>query len=217
MNELQKYREKFRKEVVPSYYSAKWHIFFLVIMVLTFFIATLQQIQSFHWMGVLIFGATIFYSNLHVYLIHRFTLHRRVWGLHWAHDMHIIHHQLYVDEKIEFEEWNDLYMLLMPPKILLMYYFVYCPLVLSIVYLILPLHLFWYSALGFSLWFGYYELIHFIEHMPRKHWIMKFPYFRFLRRFHEVHHSQKLKNIRHFDIAIPMFDYLFKTNDKLRD
>lgn len=210
--QMRDYRKKFRAEIIPKSYNAKIHLMFLLLVVPLLTLMALVQIEEFTIIGILCFFLAIVYCNLHVYIVHRFFLHQKMPLMKWAHEMHMIHHLLYDEDNMEYEELNDIYMLLMPPKILALYYLIYCPLILVIIYQFVSLNNFFYIAAAFMLWFGYYEIIHFIEHLPDKHPIMKFSYARFLKRFHKGHHHQQYMHKANFDIAIPSFDFVFGSN-----
>jgi hypothetical protein len=109
-----------------------------------------------------------------------------------------------------YDEINDVYMLLMPPWLQLVYFLIYLPLATLILAAIAPLFLILPFMLGLILWYGLYESVHWIEHLPKDHWTMKLRMFDWLRRHHITHHSE-LKDKANFGIVEPSMDYLFRT------
>jgi len=207
---LKHFRDELRSEIIPQYYSAKIHLIFLLIIVpLTTIYPLLKATSSFF--GILVFSGTIILINFYFYLIHRFLLHRSIKGFKWCYKMHMIHHRLYDENNMQYEKLNDLYMLLMPPAITLLYYIIMVPLIGFSASLLLPKELVSYALSAAFFFWGLYELNHYIEHLDKEHKCFKFSFFRFIRTHHEVHHNHRLMNTRNFDIALGMSDYLFKS------
>jgi hypothetical protein len=211
--DVQAYREKFRKEVLPGYYSGKVHLWFLIIITPILFLTPLFFVK-FSWTGVILFVASIWYCNFLVYLLHRYILHRKVKGLKWTADMHMHHHLLYTEDKMQYEHIDDIYMLLMPPSIWAYYHFIHVPVNFLIASYFVSTNELLYIISAFYLWQGYYELSHYIEHLPDDHWTMKIPYCKWIQEHHKIHHRLNLMNSKHFDIGIPINDPLLGTKYK---
>lgn len=209
MNNVQAYRIQFRKEILPAHYSGRWHLGLLFTLVPTAFIYSLTYIEKWEWQGLLAAIFFVFSIHLYFYWIHRFMLHKKMKFFNWAYKMHVCHHRLYDENNLAYEQINDIYMLLNPPFIALMYYFILGPIILVPLYLILPPNLFWYIVSAFIIWYGLYEAAHFIEHQDDRSKIFKFPPFRWLQNHHRQHHNHKIMNKVCFDITFPFNDYIF--------
>lgn len=211
INTLKKMRNELREEIIPSYYSAKAHLLFLWVFVPLSTIYPLLNID-FSLFGVIVFLITLLLINYYFYLIHRYLLHRNIKGFKWCYKMHMIHHKLYNEDHMEYEELNDIYMLLMPPMITILYYLVMIPLITIIAKILLPQAIVNYAISSSFFFWGLYEFNHYCEHLNNDHKIFKIKFFKFLSNHHKHHHNHKLMNNKNFDIALGINDYLFKTN-----
>ena len=120
----------------------------------------------------------------------------------------IVHHGLYKGDDSFFveEELHAEHVLLKPyalPGLIALH--------LPIIYLIdrywLP-----HTALTFFLatlaYFVVYEFTHYNMHVPRKQFVERFAWFRFLRQHHKLHHRYMQKN---FCVLIPLADWMCGT------
>jgi sterol desaturase/sphingolipid hydroxylase (fatty acid hydroxylase superfamily) len=208
---IDRYRAIFRKKVIPPYYQGKMHLFiFTALELLSLFICGL--FINWNWWTPFVIFISLFQASILTYFIHRFLLHQKFYGFHWAFKMHHWHHTFYVPGKMTYDDLNDIYMLLMPPWLQLVYFILYLPLATLILInltqvkmiIVLP------YIFGLIMWYGIYELIHWTEHLPIDHSFMRFKFVNWLRRHHIVHHSE-LKDKANFGIVEPSMDYLFGT------
>lgn len=214
MNSIHAYRVQFRNEILPPNYSGKWHLGILFTIVPVAFLYSITFIDKWDWRCFLGAITFIFLMHLYFYWIHRFMLHKKMKYFDWAYKMHVCHHRLYDENNLAYEQINDIYMLLNPPLIALMYYFVLGPIILVPLYFILPLNLFWYITSAFIIWYGLYEAAHFIEHQDNKSIIFKIPLFRWLQSHHRHHHNHRIMNKVCFDITFPFNDFIFGSTPK---
>jgi hypothetical protein len=152
---------------------------------------------------------SLFYATTFTYFLHRFLLHRPVPGLRWAHKMHTWHHTFYQSHEMEYDDLDDVYMLLMPPWIQLVYFFLYLPLLTFLLNFVFPTDVVAHFVFSLITWYGVYEFVHWVEHLPATHPLMCLPGAHRLRRHHVLHHSKKLEV--NFGIVEPSLDYLFNT------
>lgn len=207
--DLARYRTTFRRKVIPTYYRGRLHIAIFIFLELTALVSCGVMI-NWQWWTPLMILFSIFQASVLTYFIHRYLLHQKFPGFHWAHKMHHWHHTFYRPQNMPYDEINDIYMLLMPPWLQLVYFLIYLPLATLILAAIAPLFLILPFMFGLILWYGLYESVHWIEHLPKDHWAMRFRLFDWLRRHHITHHSE-LKDQANFGIVEPSMDYLFGT------
>lgn len=206
---LERYRTIFRQKVIPSYYRADLHL--IIFCVLEFSALSLTGVLiNWQWWTPFIILGSMFQASVFTYFLHRFLLHRKLPGFGWAHKMHHWHHTFYPPEKMTFDNLNDVYMLLMPPWLQLVYFLIYLPVMTMAFAWFAPMKIILPFMFGLVLWYGTYELVHWLEHLPAEHPVMKLRVVNWLRRHHIVHHS-KLKDQANFGIVEPSMDYLFKT------
>lgn len=206
---MERYRKAFRQKVIPWYYRGALHVTLFSVIQLAAIIYTGLHIN---WSvnAFLIIAGSLGYATTFTYFLHRFLLHRPVTGLKWAHKMHHWHHTFYQSRYMEYDSLDDVYMLLMPPWIQIFYYAVYLPLLTLLVGLVFSGEVVLPFIFGLTMWYGIYELVHWMEHLPSSHMAMKIPFMRQLREHHIIHHS-KLKDEANFGIVEPSWDYIFGT------
>lgn len=207
---LSRYRATFRRTVIPSYYSAKLHILFFVAFEAVALLLIGVRID-WSWTVPLVVLVSFLWATVSLYFLHRFLLHRRVPGFAWAHKLHHWHHTFYQAHQMQYDALDDVYMLLMPPWIQLLYFAVYLPSVVGVCTLALPEPLVIQVAWGLTLWYGLYEAVHWIEHLPDSHPLLRLSFFRSMKRHHVVHHHPRLKDSRNFGIVEPSQDFLWGT------
>lgn len=209
--DIGRYRNTFRKKVIPGYYRGETHIVIFTVMELMALIITALFI-NWHWWTPLVIMGSILQASILTYFIHRFLLHKKLPGFKWAHKMHHWHHTFYRPEKMTYDDLNDVYMLLMPPWLQLVYFVIYLPLMTLLIAYFAPISMVAILPfmLGLILWYGIYELIHWVEHLHPEHRLMNFSFISWLRRHHVIHHSH-LKDEANFGIVEPSMDYLFGT------
>lgn len=206
---MQRYRKAFREKVIPWYYKGALHVaLFSVIQIAAIFYV--GSMISWDFLAVLIVIGALMYATTYTYFLHRYLLHKPVTGLKWAFKMHHWHHTFYQSRYMEYDSLDDVYMLLMPPWLQLFYFAVYLPFLAFIFTLVFSKELVLPFIFGMTLWYGIYELVHWIEHLPKNHITMKLPFMKWLREHHIVHHS-KLKDEANFGIVEPSWDFFLRT------
>lgn len=206
-----KFRQQFREDIIPSFYSGQLHVLFNFSTLLFAFLFPLTQLTnltSFFLVLIII----LILGNLVVFLIHKFILHQTHPLFKFAYKIHTIyHHQFFTDKNLVYDGPKDFYILFFPTwvvmgHIILMYGLIYqTPLFNNAPDIA---HL----TFSFSnLYFLLYEILHYISHLPENSPLLKFPFFRIMRKHHLNHHNPKLMNSKNFNIVFPLFDFLFGT------
>ncbi len=207
---LARYRQHFRAKVIPPYYSARVHLVLFVLFELLAVVISGQWVPwSFH--SPLWILMAIVWASTALYLVHRFMLHKKLPGFGWAYKMHHWHHTFYQAHEMEYDELNDVYMLLMPPWLQATYFMLYLPLVAWLLSLFLPAVFVPHLVFTLTLWYGLYEVIHWIEHLPNQHALMRLAWARWMKQHHVGHHHPRFKDSKNFGIVEPSQDYLWGT------
>jgi hypothetical protein len=205
---LARYRRHFRSKVIPKHYSARVHITLFALFEVAALVITGLWVdwnrESPVWMVV-----SVAWASSALYLVHRFMLHRKLPGFAWAHKMHHWHHTFYQSFEMEYDQLDDVYMLLMPPWLQATYFLVYLPLVAWLLSQFLPATFVPHLVFTLTLWYGLYEVIHWVEHLPDTHPVMRQGWARAMKRHHVIHHHPKHKDSRNFGIVEPSQDYLW--------
>ncbi len=206
---MERYRKAFRQKVIPRYYRGSLHVAAFAVIQLVALVVVAARVR---WSleAIIIIGMALTYATTFTYFLHRFLLHRKIPGFGWAHKMHHWHHTFYQSHAMEYDTLDDVYMLLMPPWIQLFYYVVYLPVLTLATGLIFGSEVIVPFIFGLTLWYGIYELIHWMEHLPPGRGLLRHSLFRWLRNHHVIHHS-RLKDEANFGIVEPSWDYVFGT------
>ena len=211
-NDVLAFRESFRAEKIPSWYSGILHLSFngLVLVALTIGLyAQLNDVTPLEW---LTFPLVMLLGNIAVYAIHRFPLHmiyepiyEHTFKVHTEH-----HHYFFTDDLIIYEGVRDFYILFFPPTVVLGFSLMFLPGCYFILdFFSASANVIWLYLGTSALYFLLYEVLHYISHLPEEHPILFFPLFRYMRNHHVTHHNTKLMYRYNFNIVYPLCDVLF--------
>jgi hypothetical protein len=206
---MDRYRRAFRKKVIPRHYSGIIHIALFSSIQLS---AILIQGIFLEWSKntLFILLLALMWGTTFTYFLHRFLLHKKLPFFDWAFKMHHWHHTFYQTQNMQYDHIDDIYMLLMPPWIQLLYYLIYLTGLIWVAGFFLSREFALTFSLGLTLWYGIYELVHWIGHLPENHWTMKIPCMEAVRKSHSIHHL-KMKRVTNFGIVEPSWDYILGT------
>ncbi len=211
------YRERFRKEEIPGWYSGPLHVFFNAATLIGLCLYCAFRMQDLTLAEWLVFPLTMLIGTLSVYLIHRFPLHHNYWFFPYAYKVHTkMHHQFYTYDDIVYDNPRDFYILFFPIEVVLGHALIYSPLAFFLVAWVATANAGYMFVLGSAVYFMLYEILHYISHLPDNHPILKIGYFNFMREHHRLHHDPKIMNIKNFDIVLPLFDWITGTMTKER-
>ncbi len=120
----------------------------------------------------------------------------------------IVHHGLYKGDDSYFvaDDQHPEHILLKPyalPAIVL----IHLPLMIAVDRYLIH-HTLIGSLTATILYFVVYEYMHWNMHVPRRHFVERFAWFRFLRQHHKLHHRYYMKN---FCVLFPLADLCFGT------
>ncbi len=208
--DLARTRDHFRRHVIPPRYSARAHIVFFCLFELVAIFLT-GSFVDWSWRSPVYVLLCFAWATTFVYLIHRFTLHRKVPGFGWAFRLHHWHHAIYLPGHMQYEELNDVYMLLMPPWIQGLYFFVYLPALAVALSFVLPLTFIFHLLFALTLWYALYEAVHWVEHLSDEHPLSRFKIVQGLQEHHVWHHHPEFRDHCNFGIVEPSHDYLWGT------
>jgi len=213
-----KYREEYRKQDIGNQYSGIRHLLITSSIITLFVIYSILQLENLYISEIFIIPITIILGNLTVYLIHRFPMHHKIEALYFIFRNHTpIHHHLFDESSMEYENTRDFKMILLSPILIITVLF----------FFIIPNHLlfsFLFSnnvgnlfLIVSTLYMGVYEWMHLSFHTPKAHWVNRIPWVFRMRRHHTMHHQKTIMNQVNFNIVFPLCDVIFNSiqkNDK---
>ncbi len=151
----------------------------------------------------------LFLGSAFVYWFHRYVLHRPTRLFYFAYEKHTLQHHRFFDyEHITRDERDDLHAMLFPwwsgLPLLALSYGVSLGLTPVLGENVALLSMFMMNG-----YFGLYELVHTVSHLPDEHVLARLPVLSFLREHHRLHHEPALMGKHNFNVVIPLFDWWF--------
>lgn len=213
----QRFRDRYRSEVLPAGYSG-WRHVALVAFVGPSVIAAALWFASRSWKpgDFWVVPATLLIANVVEYLAHRGPMHHRVKGLTLLHLRHSArHHRYFTTEAMCFESMRDFHAVLFPPVLLMFFGGIAALLGLLASLLLTPAG----AALFFATSMGYYllyEVLHFLYHVPDDWMAADLPGVRWLANLHRLHHDPPHMMERNFNLVFPLCDWIVGTLDSGR-
>jgi hypothetical protein len=149
-------------------------------------------------------------GNLTVFVLHKYPLHRRILGLEVAYKIHtLLHHRYFTDKHIHFESTRDFYMVFFPISVVVGFVAAFLPLNYFLLSFVFSSNVVFLSVGMSAVYFILYEVFHFISHLRDDAWILKIPYFNYMRNHHRLHHHPGYMSRRNFNLVYPLGDWLF--------
>jgi len=143
------------------------------------------------------------------WFIHRYWMHNLSKRLPFLFKKHRIHHQLYTDQRMSIESYQELYFVLTPFQAIVLIFITIIPIFLILYFISLNVAcLFIIVTLAY---FIVYEMTHTTYHLPAHHWLKSNSIITFLSKHHTTHHHPKHKVKYNFNVTFPLFDWLKKT------
>lgn len=206
------YRQYFREEIIPTYYYGRLHVLINGLLLLGIIFFSCSKIEAPTFFQFLLLPLMLVVGNIAVFIIHRYILHRKISFFPYAYKIHTqMHHQFFTDEHIVYRDTRDFYILFFPPEVVIVFSFVFCPMIFFMASLLFSFNVAYFLVLGAAIYFILYEVFHFISHLPLEHFLLKFPLFFYMREHHRHHHNPKLMRDYNFNIVYPLCDFIFKT------
>jgi hypothetical protein len=173
----------------------------------------LWKIENWYASTWLIIGFSLVFGNFGEYAIHRWLGHKKQSWARLFYQRHTgDHHHFFVTELMTCDSKKDWRVLFFPAWLIIaVILLVALPLGYAL-HLVLGADSGWGWASGVIFTYLYYEISHYSYHLSAEHWLSRLPGLRILRQRHLDHHDLKLMHHACFNITLPLFDYLLKTN-----
>ena len=111
--EVRAFREEYRRNRLPWFYSGEIHLVFTAAVLFGAIGWHLRMLQAWGWRESLVLAATLLFGNSVEYLLHRYPLHHPYPLLRPGFVIHTLeHHRFYVYGAMEFESFKDFMMVL---------------------------------------------------------------------------------------------------------
>jgi hypothetical protein len=207
------FRQTFRTQIIPRYYSGTLHVFFNFTVLIALCAYFLSKVSHPTTVELLALPLGFVVGNLGVYLIHKYLLHRQIPGLaKYTFRIHSLwHHRFFTHELSVYESSRDFYILFFPTWVVAGFAIGFLPLTYFVVSLFASTNVTFLFLFMSTFYFILYEVFHFSSHLPEKHWLHKIPVFRIAHKHHLDHHNPALMHDYNFNIVYPLFDFILGT------
>ena len=210
--EVTAFREKFRSEEIPQSYSGIFHLIFNFTFLMLSIMFSFSQVFEVKAWELLVIPLVIVLGNLVVFVLHKYPLHRKIPFFGFTYKIHTKwHHSFFTHENLVFGSTRDFFIIFFPTWVVLGFVFLALP---GLYFLLSPIFSgnFVFLTMGMAgVYFLSYEVVHFISHLPKDHFLIKIGFFRYMRDYHGIHHNPTLMRDYNFNIVFPFFDIIFKT------
>ena len=211
--DYQKFRERYRAEISPSY-NGWLHMLVVAVTGIVVITYSLSQVVAPTAAELLVVPLTIIAVNFAEYAAHRWMGHKkgknplaRLFYSRHTGD----HHSFFVETAMPAESVRDWRVVLFPAYLIFAFLFgLILPFGVLLIYFGQENIAYLYAASGI---FGYlfYEVMHFSYHLPDGSFVEKTPGWKQLRRLHLLHHERDQMAEKNFNITLPVFDILLNT------
>lgn len=173
---------------------------------------SISFLNNIHPLELLIIPITVLLGNFFEYLIHKGPMHHPKKGVAIIYTNHtILHHNLFIENAMPYENQIDFKMILLSP---LMLFIVLCILTIPNGFLLVQ-----YVSLNVGLLFIassvcyllLYEIFHLMCHLKDNSFFYKIQFISNMRLRHGIHHDMKIMTEKNFNIFLPVYDILFNT------
>lgn len=206
-------REKYRETTPPGYSHIKHFIKLISMTVIpsALFLALLFNV-SITLMSLLMIPIGIVIANFIEYVTHRWPMHRTMFKGYMYHRHAGVHHAMFKHDSMEMTDKRDWYHVMMPVSSGVAFMMIVTSLTIAAYTLISPAAA---CVMGITLcmYILSEELLHLSFHLPST-WLKENMYTKTLARLgehHRAHHNSRYMRHYAFNIAIPLFDSVFKT------
>lgn len=202
-------RERLRA-TTPAWYRWWKHVLLIAAFTLVGVFLAISQLEEISAGGWLFFAGTLVFLNFGEYATHRWNMHqlRLPRAVHHRHVAE--HHAFFTAASMGVDGIEDLRWVLFPPWALPLLVASVSPLFL-LLWVAAPAGWAWLYLLAVIVYYGIYEALHTLAHLPPAHPVGGHPVVRALTRHHRVHHDPGLMNRWNFNFVMPLFDYVLGT------
>lgn len=152
----------------------------------------------------------IVYGSFFEWTLHKFVMHRVIFGFRYAYEAHAqVHHQMYGAgqtyhtsdrsdvKKIPMAWWNGPVLIILSslPTVFLSWLFDAWWITIGV-------------AIAVSVYYATYEYMHWCMHYPKGRWFENTSFFKWIDNHHRLHHKHVGKNL---NVVLPIADWMLRT------
>jgi hypothetical protein len=198
------------RATTPTSYRWWKHVLLIAVFTAVGLAISVVPLESLPASSYAFFIAALVFLNFGEYASHRWSMHvlRIPRPIHYRHVVE--HHAFFTHETMAVDDIADLRWVLFPPWALPLLVVSVLPFFL-LLWLVAPAGWAWLYLAAVVFYYGIYEVLHALAHLPADHPIGGARWVQALTRHHRAHHDPVLMDRYNFNFAIPLFDWLFGT------
>jgi sterol desaturase/sphingolipid hydroxylase (fatty acid hydroxylase superfamily) len=199
------YRKKYREANIKSWYVKLFNFAALnviFIAALGVFFSILSSPTLWEWLAI---PLAFLFANLVEYLLHKYPMHKKYKYLGFIYKQHTSeHHLFFTEERMMVDKLSDIKSMIAP----WWFYFVFLAMVAPIaaVGLLVSTNFALLVYSTFVCYYWFFEVFHMLAHISP--WFSKT-----FANHHKIHHDLRRMRKINFNVAFPIFDYIFKTKE----
>ncbi|MFM8411295.1 MAG: hypothetical protein ACKOCT_13575, partial [Alphaproteobacteria bacterium] len=202
-------RARFRATNPPGYRASR-HVGLVAAFVAAGIVATLPRAWPFVASDLAWLAGLLVLLVLGEYASHRWAMHVDVFP-HAVHHRHVVeHHGFFTYDDMAAADREDLRWVLFPPWALPLLVVTVAPTAALLAHFVAP-RIAWLFLFEVVVYYGVYEVVHALAHLPANHPWAGRPLVRRLTHHHRVHHEPALMDRWNFNFVVPLGDALFGT------
>ena len=161
---------------------------------------------------LLVIPVSLIVANFVEYVIHRWPMHSVIPFLKKMYKTHSgLHHRYFTHEFMNMECDDDFHEVFASPTTVGLFLATVVFPISALCYFVISANvglIFFATCIAY---YGFYEFIHFVQHLPSSHFLTKLPFVEGSRTRHRLHHNTRLMREWNFNIGFPLMDRLFGT------
>jgi len=198
--------------LIPPWYNPTVHLVTPTLIGFAVLVFACSQIHALRPIELLALPITLMLGFGFEWRIHKWVLHKRMPLFGTLYERHELqHHVVYTYDDMAMRSPRERWLVLMPSYGVVLVALINTPLTWLVATLFTPNAGFVYLATG-MLFFLTYEWLHLSYHLPKTSFIGRSPIIARLRELHRRHHDPRLMKQWNFNVTIPVFDWIYRTN-----
>jgi hypothetical protein len=198
--------------LIPGWYNPWVHLSIPTTLGVAVVAGAVLLMRDLRAIELLAVPAGLFFIFFFEWNAHKHVLHRRRPLVSVIYDRHELqHHVIYTDKDMAMRSRREFWLILVPAYAIMLIFVTSLPLAYLLSLVLSPNVglLFIATAMVF---FVAYEWLHLAYHLPPESAVGRLGVIAFLREHHRIHHDPRLMRHWNFNVTVPVFDWIFRTN-----
>ena len=198
--------------LIPGWYNPWVHLAIPTAIGLAIVIGAATQIHALRLVELLAIPASLLLAFFFEWNAHKYVLHRRSPFVGIIYERHELqHHVIYTDQDMAMRSRREFWLILVPAYAICLIFVTASPLAFAL-YKLFSLNVALLFLATSMVFFVSYEWMHLSYHLPEESAIGRLKLIAVLREHHRLHHDPRLMQKWNFNVTVPVFDWIYRTN-----